>query len=106
MSLVGIHVDDYGYNLELTVNDKDTGSALDISTYTTLRYLLRDPAGATTTKTAAFKTNGTDGVLTYTIADGDIDQTGRWRIQAQIVTGSSVLTSDEVVFTVQPRVST
>jgi hypothetical protein len=106
MSLAGIHVDDYGYALEITVNDKDTDTSTDISTYTTRSFLLRDPAGTTTTKTALFKTDGTDGALTYTVVTGDIDQPGRWQIQVQLSDGSSVITSDIIVFSVLARVNT
>jgi hypothetical protein len=105
MSLAGIHVDDYGYAIELTVNDKDTDTSADISSFTTQSYLLRDPIGVTTTKTASFKTDGTEETRTYTIANGDIDRVGRWRIQVQISDASSVITSDEIVFTVYSRVN-
>ena len=94
MSLNGIVKDDYGYALELTYIDVDTESAADISGYTTSQsVILRDPGGNSATKTAAFKTDGSDGVVTYTVADGDIDEEGTWNVRVQVESGAGLLTS-------------
>lgn len=87
---------DFGWDARLLV--RQDGVALDISSYTTRQYLLRDPSGNEATVTAAFATDGTDGLLSYTVADGDIDEPGRWTVRARISKSGALLTSGEHVF--------
>ena len=101
MSWEDIHVDDYGWIGKLTL--QQDGTAIDISSYTTLQYILKDPNAVTSTKVAAFDSDGTDGILKYTIADGDIDEVGNWYVQARITKVGAVLTSDWLKFQVQDR---
>ena len=71
-----------GVAIEYTV--KENGVAVDISAATNLKLRLQKPRGRTTTEyTAAFKTNGSDGVLRYVTASaGDLDRAGMWGAQA------------------------
>ena len=101
MSWQDIHVDDFGWIGKLTV--QQDGSALDISSYSTLQFILTDPDGTAETKTAAFDSDGTDGILKYTIADGDIDAEGNWNVQARILKAGVELTSSEHTFYVAAR---
>ena len=101
MSWNNIQVDDYGWVGKLTL--KQDGTAVDISSYTTLQFILTNPVEVATVKTAAFDSDGTDGVLKYTIADGDIDTVGNWRVQARISKVGSEITSDSIRFIVQER---
>jgi len=101
MSLDKIVNGDYGQVIELTILDVDTNAAADVSGYTTAQVIiLTDPAGAETTKTAAFKTTGADGIITYTLANGDIDAAGNWTARARVTTASAQLSSEEIQFTV------
>jgi hypothetical protein len=101
MSWENIHVDDYGQVGKLTC--QQDGSAVDISSYTTLQFILTDPDGTAATKTAAFDSDGTDGILKYTLADGDIDSAGRWRVQARVSKAGAEITSDPIAFNVAAR---
>lgn len=101
MSWTNINEDDFGHVGELTC--KEDGVAADISSYTTRQFILTDPAGTATVKTAAFKTDGTDGILTYTLIDGDIDLDGNWQVQARIIKAGVEITSDPLRFLVGPR---
>jgi len=101
MSWEDIHVDDYGWIGKLTL--QQDGTALDISSYTTLQYILKDPSKVTSTKVAAFDSDGTDGILKYTIAAADIDEVGNWYVQARVSKIGAVLTSDWHQFQVQDR---
>lgn len=101
MSWTHIHVDDYGWVGKLTV--QQDGSAVDISSYTTRQFVFTDPAGTTTAKSASFDSDGTDGILKYTIEDGLIASAGDWRVQARVSKTGVELTSDEVVFHVTAR---
>jgi hypothetical protein len=101
MSWANINADDFGHVGKLTC--KEDGVAADISSYTTLQFVLTDPAGAATIKTAAFDSDGTDGILKYTLIDGDIDMAGNWQVQARIIKTGVEITSDPLRFLVGPR---
>jgi hypothetical protein len=86
---------DYGQVGKLTFTDVDTLSAADISSYTTAQQMiLRDPDGNEATKTAAFDSDGSDGIIKYTLADGDIDEPGMWLVRGRVTTGSAQLTTE------------
>jgi hypothetical protein len=76
-------VGDAGTTLRFTV--REAGAAIDISTATTKQILLRKPDGTVVAKTAGFGTNGSDGVLTYSILTADLDTAGEWRARANLV---------------------
>lgn len=72
--------------IQVTVVDED-GDAVDISTYTTRNFGLYPMTSGTAsfTKTPAFGTDGTNGVLTVTVADTDTTSlAGDYRIELQI----------------------
>ena len=101
MSWDGIIAGDYGQVCQLTVNDIDTNAAANISGYSTSQeYLLTDPGGNTATLTAAFDSDGSDGLLAYTLAEGVIDESGKWVVRAKVTSGSAVLTSKKHKFDV------
>ena len=98
MSLKNIVKDNYGVAIELTVVQDNV--AQDLSAYSGVFYVLEDPSGAVTTKVAAFKTDGTDGVCTYTLASGDIDSIGQWRVQIKLTTGAASISTVRLPFRV------
>ena len=102
MSMNKIIAEDYGQTLTITVKDTDTSAAADLSGYTTAQQVFfRDSDGnISSAKTAAFSSDGSDGVIEYTIADGDIDKSGVWEVCARVTSGSAVLTSEWLSFTV------
>lgn len=94
MTLNGIVNGDFGQAVVLTVLDMDTDSAADLSGYTDSQLMIfEDPDGASVNKTAAFVTDGSDGEVTYTLVDGDIDQSGSWQVRVKVTSGSAELTS-------------
>lgn len=102
MAVDNIHVDDFGWLLKLRI--VQDGSAVDISSYTTRSFILRDPTGTTATKTATFTTDGSDGWLQYTTQDGDVDRVGMWSVAARISKTGTELTSEAISFPVLERV--
>lgn len=100
MSLAGIIKDDYGQILTLTIQDVDTESAADISGFTTLQMKFTSPSGISTTKTAAFVTDGTNGQIKYTVEDELLDEAGIWWLRAILSAASQVLSSNEISFKV------
>ena len=66
---------------EIWQDNQSNEAALDISAFTTRRYVFKDPSGNLTTKTVAFKASGTNGILTYTIEADLLDEAGDWAVQ-------------------------
>ena len=102
MSWKYIIAGDYGQVAKLTFIDIDTGSAADISGYTTTQQMIfKDPDGNIATKTAAFDSDGSDGIVKYTLADGDIDEEGTWHVCARVTSDTAQLTSEWHEFEVE-----
>ena len=96
-----IQVNDYGWVGRLRLTQACV--AVDISGYTTRQFVFKSPAGVKTTKTAVFDTDGTDGVLKYTVENGLINEAGDWYVQARIAKTGAELTSDPIAFRVKKR---
>ena len=103
MSLDNIIKDDYGQEILLTFIDVDTTNAADISAYSTSQKMIfTSPSKVQSEKTAAFDSDGTDGIIAYTLADGDIDEAGKWKIRGRVTSATATLTSEEIGFFVHP----
>lgn len=102
MAWTDIHVDDFGWVGKLRAVQDD--AAIDISTYSTLQFIVAKPDGTTlAAKTASFTTDGTDGYLQYQFLDGEIDTAGNWSVQLRIAKAGVELTSQALDFTVESR---
>ena len=102
MSWDKIVAGDYGQLCKLTITDPDTGAAADVSGYTTTQEMIfYDPDGNSTAVTAAFDSNGSDGLIKYTLADGIIDEGGTWGVRAVVASGSAKLSSEKLLFKVE-----
>ena len=65
-----VRKDDIGTVFEVTV--KDNGIVVDVSSVSVKQIKFLKPDGTIDTQTAAFKTNGTDGIIIYTAISGDL----------------------------------
>lgn len=101
MSWNDIHVGDYGWVGQLVLRQDNV--VVDISSYTTLQMVFIAPDGTVTTKTASFGSDGTDGVVQYSIEDGLIDAAGDWQVFARVSSGGIELTTTSVRFSASPR---
>ncbi len=97
-----VHYNDIGTLFLVTVNDCVSGTAavLDVSGASTIELIFKSPSGASTTQSATLYTDGTDGKITYTTVDGDLNEVGTWRIQAKVVVGGGTFRSDVGTFKV------
>ena len=97
-----VHYNDIGTVILVTIKDCVSGTAtvLNVSAASTLVLILQSPSGTSTTKTASFNTDGTDGKIKYTSVDGDFNEVGTWRIQAKVVMGGGTFRSDVGTFRV------
>jgi len=77
-----IHVDDVGTLFEVAL--KECAASVDISAADVLELIFKLPDETLLTKTATFKTDGTDGVIQYVAIDGDLSLSGKWKIQAKV----------------------
>lgn len=91
-----VHYNDIGTIFLVTINDCVSGVAtiLDVSSASTLELIFKSPSGIATTKNALLDTDGTDGKIKYTTIDGDLNEVGTWRIQANIGVGGGLYRSD------------
>jgi len=94
-----IHASDIGVVFSVTVKDSDD-DAVDISASVVKEFYFLKPSDVVLTKAAAWGSDGSDGVLQYTTIAGDINEAGRWRLQAHISDASSDLKTNIVNFDV------
>jgi hypothetical protein len=103
MSGEEVHKGDIGTVFELTV--KDDGAVINISTVSVKQIKFKKPSGTVIIQTAEFKTDGSDGILTYTTLADDLNAAGSWRIQAYVEWAAGWKGhSDVVLFDVHPNV--
>jgi len=102
MSSNEIHIGDVGTVFYLTITED--GVAVDISGATGKSIIFEKPSGDTLTKAGIFTTDGTDGKIQYTTIDGDLDESGTWRIQSIITTATSEHHSDIKEFVVYKNI--
>mgnify|MGYP006081573935 CR=1 FL=1 len=86
-----IHVNDIGTEFRILILDKD--AVVDLSFASELTIIFRKPNGSILSVTADLYTDGSDGIITYTSVDGDIDQSGIYKIQSYVAIGSSSYSS-------------
>ncbi len=99
-----IRINDEGTTIRGTIYDEDD-TIMDISTATTKEFIFRKPDGTSITRTASFFTSGSDGIIIYTLINGDIDQAGRWEIEAYVVLPGGRWASTNGEFYVNTRAS-
>ncbi len=75
------HVGDIGVPLVAPAVTDLTGAAISIASATQLLIYLTRPDGVILVKTAALNTTGTDGLMKYVTAAGDMTVAGTWRMQ-------------------------
>lgn len=83
-TLTQVQEDFIGLIFRATVKDEN-GDAIDLSGASTKELHFEAPSGAGKEMTAAFYTDGTDGVIQYTTVSGDLDEDGTWSVQAYVV---------------------
>lgn len=95
MSFKSIIVGDYGQIAKITFIDVDTNAAADISAYNaTQQMIFTAPDGRVTVKEADFDSDGSDGIVKYTIEAGLLDKPGPWEVRARVQNGAAKLTTE------------
>lgn len=94
-----------GVAFVLTCTQND--SAVDISTFTTLKtVIIESPDTTKHTLTAAFDSDGSDGKITATSSTGTstFDQSGKYKLRAHIQSSAQDIYSMAVSFDVEDRI--
>ena len=97
--MADIHKDDIGTIFEITLKDQDN-AVIDLSGATTKEIRFKPPSAARKDKSASFKTDGSDGILTWTTISNDLDSIGAWQLQGYVVLSGGTWYSDIGNFTV------
>jgi hypothetical protein len=94
-----VRVGDKGTEFRVTITDEDV--AVDLSSATVLQLIFKKPSGETLTVDADLYTDGTDGAIYYNVVDGDLNESGVWKLQSYIEIGSTVYSSTIGTFKVE-----
>jgi hypothetical protein len=94
-----VHNADIGTIFRLTITDT-AGTVIDVSSAAVKYIYFQAPDGTKTKETAAFYTDGTDGIIQYTAVSGDIDQVGLWQVQGYVETTDGKFFTRKASFTV------
>jgi len=97
-----IHTYDIGTVFEVTLLDTDV--VVDIALATTKEIIFLKPSGTSVTKTAEFKTTGSDGIIQYTTILDDLNEVGGWKIQAKVTLPTGTWSSDISKFKVYSNI--
>jgi hypothetical protein len=100
-----IHKADIGTIFRLTIVDT-SAVAIDVSTATVKYIYFRKPDGTLVKQTAAFYTDGSDGIIQYTSVSGDIDKIGDWQVQGYVETSDGKFYTQLAEFEVLPTLYT
>lgn len=88
MAYPKIHLDSTGRRLTVKVYQYGLLEVADISSAITLQIIIERPNGTTTTKTASFDTDGTDGLFGANIEAGDLTVVGAYSYYGRYSDGS------------------
>lgn len=81
----------YGNTLEVTIYSTDD-TVKDVSSFTGFALIVDKPNISTATRfTMSKKTDGTDGVVKYTFANGDVNTVGQWRCMVELTKSGTKL---------------
>lgn len=100
MSANFFFLNDYGVPVDLQVLDQNC-AAKDISGSSAREFEFHKPDGTIVTKTAVFRTDGTDGWLRYLLEAGVLDTVGTWSVRAKVTISGGAYRTEKVQFAVK-----
>ena len=83
-----IHKNDANLGLRFTIKDEND-NVVNLSGAAKKDIIFKKPNNVKFTKSGSLVTDGTDGVIQYATATGDLDTVGYWRAQCFVDLGSS-----------------
>ena len=88
MSAGEIHINDTGTLFKMTVTDSNN-AAVNIATALATQFTFYKPDSTKLIVAAGFGSDGSDGVIQYATASGDINMKGVWKLQGYVKTDSN-----------------
>lgn len=89
MAAIQITDGEIGVTIKRTIIDQD-GVPVNLSGLTTKQFFLKNPNGVTSAALAAtYPGGGSDGVVQYVLASGDINMPGGWEMQFSLSNGTA-----------------
>lgn len=82
-----IHVNDVGTEFRIAITDDDS-AIVDLSSATVLQIIFKKPDSTDLVVEANLYTDGTDGIIYYNAVEGDLDQSGLYKIQGYVEIGA------------------
>lgn len=98
-----IHVGDTGTLIEVTI--MDGSDIVPLQAATVKKYHFLKPDGSVLTVNASFKTDGSNGILTYTSLASTFSLPGQYSIQAEVTLPSGTWKSEWAEFVVYPNIA-
>jgi len=99
-----VHLNDSGITFKITIKDEDS-NVIDVSNATSLFINFKKPDGTILSKPAILFTDGTDGIIYYITNPTDLNLSGLWSLQANVVTSTSNLKTNIYDFRVERNVT-
>lgn len=99
-----VQIDSHEFYVVVTCKSRDengTLTALDVSGAGTMTLVLIDPKGARSRHTLTARSGGTDGLIQYQIADGDLEKPGQWQLYAEIAFSTGLITTQRSLLFVE-----
>lgn len=100
---VTVRQDDIGTVFKVTFYEG--GAVVDLSSASAKTIHFEKPDGTTSSKTASFLTDGTDGILSYTTASGDLNQVGTWKIAGEVTLSGGTWSTETGKFRVEATIA-
>lgn len=100
-----VHQNDVGNTIYLTVKNRKTKEAVNISQATLMEIKFVLPDASSVTKAAGFFTDGTDGIVQYVIDDTITPQIGVVKYELQLTLPNRFWTSDSIELYVAPNLT-
>ena len=94
---------DIGLAISLRIKDDD-GNIINISTATTKTLHFLKPDRTAVSKTASFYTDGTDGIITYSLESGFLDTVGIWEVEGYVIMSGVKPTTTKAKFRVEEAI--
>ena len=89
MSMDNIRVGSFGQTFEISLTQDS--EVFDASSFSAVKFWFKPPDSDAAEKTGAFKTDGSDGVCSYTTLTGLFDTAGGWQVWVLLTkTGASI----------------
>ena len=100
MAMDNIRVGSFGHTIEITLTQDS--EVFDASSFSTVTFWFKAPGIDAVEKDAAFKTDGSDGVCSYTTVDGLFSVDGGWQVWVLLVKTDTSIPCVKKAFTVDP----